>query len=368
MRLIFTVTTDLSYDQRMQRICGSLAAAGYDVCLVGRELPSSRPLDNLLFEQKRLRCWFHRGPLFYVEYNLRLWFWLLRCRADVLIAIDLDTILPVLTASILRNKPRVYDAHELFCEMQEIVRRPIIYRIWKTIERIAVPRFKKGYTVNQPIADAFKQMYGVDYGVVRNVARWEAFWQEPKPNRYFIYQGAVNEGRAFETLIPAMKQVPIPLYICGDGNFMDQAKALVKQHGLEDRVIFKGMVPPAELRILTRQAFAGITLFDPTGKSNYYSLANRFFDYIHAYIPQICVDYPVYREINETHRVALLVSNVEEQTLADALNNLLVQAVVYETLRGNCIRAAQVLNWQEEEKVLLAFYRQLEVEWTNENE
>lgn len=367
MRLIFTVTTDLTYDQRMQRICQSLTDAGHDVCLIGRELPSSRPLENLRYEQKRLRCWFHRGPLFYLEYNLRLLCWLLRCQADVLIAIDLDTILPVLTTSLLRNKSRVYDAHELFCEMQEIVTRPIIYRIWKTIEWIAVPRFKRGYTVNQPIADAFQQMYGVDYRVVRNIARWEAFWQEPKPERYFIYQGAVNEGRAFETLIPAMKQVSIPLYICGDGNFMTQAKALAKQHGVEDRVIFKGMVPPAELRVLTRQAFAGITLFDPRGKSNYYSLANRFFDYIHAYIPQICVDYPVYREINDQHRIAMLVPNVEEQTLADALNNLAVQAVVYETLRGNCIRAAQVLNWQQEEQVLLEFFQQLEQSLNEEN-
>lgn len=352
----------------MQRICHSLAAAGHEVCLVGRELPSSRPLEALPYEQKRLRCWFHRGPLFYLEYNLRLLIWLLRCRADALIAIDLDTILPILTASLLRNKPRVYDAHELFCEMQEIVSRPVIYRIWKAIEWIAVPRFKHGYTVNQPIADVFQRMYGVKYAVVRNIARWEAFWQEPKTERYFIYQGAVNEGRSFETLIPAMKQVPIPLYICGDGNFMAQAQALVKEHGLEDRVIFKGLVPPAALRELTRQAFAGVTLFDPRGKSNYYSLANRFFDYIHAYIPQICVDYPVYREINETHRIAMLVPNTDEQTLADALNNLLVQAVVYETLRGNCIRAAQVLNWQQEEQVLLEFYQNLERLMANKNE
>jgi glycosyltransferase involved in cell wall biosynthesis len=211
-------------------------------------------------------------------------------------------------------------------------------------------------------------MYGVKYAVVRNIARWEAFWQEPKTERYFIYQGAVNEGRSFETLIPAMKQVPIPLYICGDGNFMAQAQALVKEHGLEDRVIFKGLVPPAALRELTRQAFAGVTLFDPRGKSNYYSLANRFFDYIHAYIPQICVDYPVYREINETHRIAMLVPNTDKQTLADALNNLLVQAVVYETLRGNCIRAAQVLNWQQEEQVLLEFYQNLERLMANKNE
>ena len=36
-RLVFAVTSEVVYDQRMQRICSSLAHAGYDVCLVGRK-------------------------------------------------------------------------------------------------------------------------------------------------------------------------------------------------------------------------------------------------------------------------------------------------------------------------------------------
>ncbi len=36
-KIVFTVTNDLTYDQRMHRICSSLARAGYTVQLIGRE-------------------------------------------------------------------------------------------------------------------------------------------------------------------------------------------------------------------------------------------------------------------------------------------------------------------------------------------
>jgi hypothetical protein len=41
--------------------------------------------------------------------------------------------------------------------MKEIVSRPSIYKIWKRIEKFAVPKFSKGYTVKQPIAEEFKK-------------------------------------------------------------------------------------------------------------------------------------------------------------------------------------------------------------------
>ncbi|MEY4316047.1 MAG: hypothetical protein RI977_1424, partial [Bacteroidota bacterium] len=53
-RIIFTVTNDLAFDQRMQRICGSLAAAGYAVTLVGRLKKDSRTLKTEPYQQIRL--------------------------------------------------------------------------------------------------------------------------------------------------------------------------------------------------------------------------------------------------------------------------------------------------------------------------
>jgi glycosyltransferase involved in cell wall biosynthesis len=359
MKLYFTVTTDLIYDQRMIRICSSLAAAGYDVTLVGRKIKSSIPLETKPFKQKRISCLFEKGKLFYAEYNIRLFFFLLFKKMDGIIAIDLDTILPCYFISKLKNIKRVYDAHELFCEMQEIVTRPAIYKFWKKIERFAVPKFSNGYTVNQPIADELKKMYGVEYGIIRNIALLREMDHLPKTEKFILYQGAVNEGRSFETLIPAMKEVNCKLVICGDGNFMEQAKQLVKENQLEDKIIFKGKIAPDELSKITQQSYIGITLFDPTGLSNYYSLANRFFDYMQAGVPQLCSDYPVYREINDQYQIASLISDQSAKNIALALNNLLDDTVVYKTLEQNCLKARMIYNWQEEEKKLIDIYTKL---------
>lgn len=344
----------------MIRICQSLSQAGYRVTLIGRRLPNSIPLSTTDFQQTRLRCFFNTGPLFYLEYNLRLLWHLLWLKTDLICAIDLDTILPGYFASRLKKCQRVYDAHELFCEMKEIVTRPGIYRIWKWIEQFAVPRFPYGYTVNQPIADAFNTMYGVEYAVVRNIAKLQPLTPlESTPVRYFVYQGAVNEGRCFETLIPAMQQVNAQLWICGEGNFLLQTQSLVKQYGLEEKVIFKGKIEPQALRNITRNAYAGITLFDDTGKSNYWSLANRFFDYLHAGIPQLCVDFPVYRQLNASNPFALLVNDTSAEKLSEELNNLLHNTVLYQTLQSNCQQARLLYHWDQESLVLLQFYERL---------
>ena len=242
--IICTVTNDLTYDQRMIRICSSLAQQGYAVTLVGRKLKQSSPLDSKPFSQKRLYCFFSKGFLFYAEYNLRLFIWLLFQKTDCICAIDLDTILPCLFASKLKNTKRVYDAHELFCEMKEIVTRPSRYKVWKWIERYAVPQFNYGYTVCEPIADEFENMYGVKYEVVRNVpAKHGEKAQDTRnkenseqPSTFFLYQGAVNEGRSFETLIPAMKHVSAPLHIYGDGNFLQQTEQLIRQIPTEEEL------------------------------------------------------------------------------------------------------------------------------------
>lgn len=356
-KLVFAVTNDLSYDQRMIRICSSLAAAGYQVELVGRMMKNSIALRQMPFRQKRLRCLFHQGALFYAEYNTRLFLYLLFCRTRLICAIDLDTILAVFAAAAMKRCYRVYDAHELFCEMKEVVTRPRVYRAWKRIERFTVPRFTHGYTVNEAIADAFADMYRVRYTVIRNIPPLVPLVIPARPERFVLYQGAINEGRSFETLIPAMALVNAQLVVCGEGNFMEQALALTRQYGLQNKIIFKGMLEPQHLKSVTSHAYIGITLFDSLGKSNYYSLANRFFDYMHAGVPQVCVDFPVYRSIVSSHPFALLIDELSPENIARHINLLLNDDSLYQRLQQECVAAREKLNWQQEEKLLLSFYR-----------
>jgi len=311
------------------------------------------------FNQVRLNCCFPKGKLFYIEVNLRLFFYLLFKKADAVCAIDLDTILPCLFISQIKKIPRVYDAHELFCEMKEVVTRPFIHKCWKLIERFSVPKYKKGYTVSSPIADEFRKLYKVEYEVIRNMPVLSELVLSGQKEKYILYQGAVNEGRSFETLIPAMKDVNCRLIICGEGNFMQQAKDLVKKNALEEKVIFKGMIAPLDLIKYTQGAYIGVTLFENKGKSNYFSLANRFFDYINAGVPQLCVDYPVYKETNKEYKIALLIDNLSPECISKNLNNLLDNDVVYQQLKNNCLKAREVFNWQQEEKKLIHFYNQL---------
>jgi glycosyltransferase involved in cell wall biosynthesis len=360
-RIYFTVTNDLSYDQRMIRIGTSLAKNGYLITLVGRHMKDSIALDQLPFRQKRIRCFFQKGKLFYAEYNIKLFFFLWWKKMDAICAIDLDTILPCYFISVLKKIPRVYDAHELFCEMKEVVSRPKIYAFWKKIEQFAVPKFKIGYTVNTEIAAELQQLYGVHYSVVRSIAVLSPLTgaEKNEQEKYLLYQGAVNEGRSFETLIPAMQFIPMPLIICGDGNFMQQAQQLVQQYGLAQKVIFKGKVPPDALRSITEQAYIGTTLFEPDAKSNYLSLANRFFDYLHAGIPQVCVNYPAYQTINNLYEIGVLIPSLSAATIAQAVNELVNDEKRYDKLKANCLQARQQLNWQEEEKKLLHCYQQI---------
>lgn len=355
-RIVLTVTSDPAYDQRMIRICTSLQSAGYDVLLIGRLRPNSGELPQRPFRQRRIRQQIDSGKLFYVLYNLKVFFTLLFVKADCFCAIDLDTILPVFYASRLRRKPRVYDAHELFCEMEEVVTRPATQKMWYAIERHTVPRFPAGYTVNESYVREYHRMYGVDYQIVRNATVLRPLEIPDKPEKIILYQGAVNHGRCFPELIAAMQHVDTQLVICGEGNFYKEAQALVSELGLTHKVVFKGYVKPAELVDYTRSAYIGITLFVATSLSNELSLANRFFDYMHAGVPQLCTDYPEYAAINKQYEVATLLREVTPRHIADALNTMLHDEGYYAHLQAQCIAAREMYCWQREEERLLSVY------------
>lgn len=341
------------------RICTSLANAGYDVELVGRSHKSSKPISEKPFRQKRLAIGPDKGKMMYFLYWVRLFFYLLFQKADVLCAIDLDTILPVYFVSKIRGIRRVYDAHELFTEMQEVVTRPREKKMWDWIEKFTVPKFPAGYTIGECYADVFKEKYGVQYSIVRNATILRPFSVPAKPDKYILYQGAVNVGRCFEFLIPAMQHIDMPLIICGAGNFYDEAIALTKQYNLEHKITFKGYVPPQELKGFTEKAWVGITLFEAVGPSNRLSMANRFFDYMHSGVPQLCMAYPEYEKVNANFELAYLIEEPSIDNIAKALSTLIYNEDYHQELQKNAMKAREVYNWQEEEKRLISVYENL---------
>jgi glycosyltransferase involved in cell wall biosynthesis len=341
----------------MQRICGSLAENGFDVILVGRKRKTSPALRVEKFRQHRISCWFNKGKLFYAEYNFRLLFFLLFKKMDGICAIDLDTILPCLIISKWKSIPRIYDAHELFTELKEVITRSPVKKIWSKIEKFAVPKFTLGYTVSDGITAEFKSRYGVNYETIRNVPRLRAFTNEVAAEKFILYQGAVNEGRGLEYLVPAMKMVEYKLVICGDGNFMDELQKLIRVNGVEKKIVLKGMLLPDELWSISQQAFIGVAVPESIGLNQWLALPNKFFDYIHSGLPQVTMNYPEYEKINEHYNVAVLLNDLAPQTIATAINDLIDDREKYQTMKENCLRARQELNWEREQVKLIGFYR-----------
>ncbi len=358
-RIIFTVTNDLNYDQRMQRICTSLVNAGFDVLLVGREKRDSIPLTKQVFNQTRLNCFFEKGKLFYIEYNIRLFLFLLFTKCDSICAIDLDTILPCYFISKLRNKFCVYDAHEYFPEVPEVIDRKFTRSVWSWVEKLTVPKVDLRYTVSNGLKEIFESKYKVPFYVIRNAPILEELPSTEKKEKIIIYQGALNKGRGLEQTIESMQDIDALLWLAGDGDITNEIKNLVSKLNLTEKVKFFGYVLPADMKKITLHATIGINVLERTGESYYNSLPNKVFDYIHAGVPSVNMNFPEMKKLNDEYNIGILIDECTTGEITKAINTLLTNEELYNKLQQNCMKARLELNWQNEEKKLIVLYQLL---------
>ena len=355
-KIIFTVTNDLSYDQRMERICNTLSNAKYDIELVGRVKKHSIPLTKKSYHQNRLHCFFQKGKLFYIEYNIRLFFYLLFKRADVISSVDLDTIFPCILVSKIRSKKIVFDAHEYFTEVPEVTNRKLIKFIWETVAKLCIPQVNAAYTVGDSLAEIFTKKYHKNFEVIRNVSTLSNHQIiKSSPEKIILYQGDLNEARGLEQMIDAMKNIEAEFWIAGDGLLSEKLKQLAINFKVDSKVKFLGYLKPEQLKMLTEKATIGINILENKGLSYYYSLANKFFDYIHAGVPQICAPFPEYENINSQFNVALL-CDCDVPQIIHSINLLLQDETLYKKMQEDCLKAKEFFNWQNEEKKLLKIY------------
>ncbi len=347
----------------MQRICHSLATAGFEVYLIGRTKKQSPPLRKTAYQQKRIQCFFNKGKLFYVEFNIRLFLFLLTHPTDIIGSVDLDTLLPGMLISKLRNKKCVFDAHEYFSEVPEVVNRPLTQKFWKLVAKFCIPRVDTAYTVSPSLQALFSQQHGIPFQLVRNIARTQEspISKQADNQHILLYQGALNAGRGLEALIKAMQQVEnATLWIAGEGDLSSSLRKLSQELSVEHKVIFLGYLLPAQLKKLTPKATIGLNLLANKGLSYYYSLANKTFDYIQAGIPAIHPNFPEYEQINKTYSIGILVADLQESTLIEAIHQLTTDPVLYQRLQQNCLKAAKELTWEQEEKRLIQIYQNLQ--------
>jgi len=369
-KIIVSVTNDLSTDQRVHKVCSFLQENDWEVHLVGRKLKSSLEL-NRSYDTTRMRLWFNKGALFYANYNLRLFFFLVFHKSDVLLSNDLDTLLANFCASKLRNKQvLVYDSHELFTEVPELVNRPKVQAVWKKIEQWIFPKLKHVYTVNESIARIYSKKYAVPVRIVRNIS---PLWKPkkllskqelglPEDKKIIILQGAgINIDRGAEEAVEAMKflEDDILFLIVGAGDVIPQLQEQVKNEGLTEKVWFLGRKPYQEMMNYTYHADLGLTLDKGTNANYQYSLPNKVFDYIHTETPILASDLVEVKRIVSGFNVGLIVSSHDPKVIAETITQLFANSEQLKQLKQNCKSAQQQLTWEKESKILATIFEDI---------
>lgn len=360
-RIIVSVTNDLTTDQRVHRVCTTLINLNFDVLLVGRKLNNSLPI-NRLYKTKRFNLLFNKGFLFYAEYNIRLFFLLMFNKKTILLANDIDTLLPNFIISKLFQIPIIFDSHELFSEVPELTNRPKIKFFWKKLEAILIPKLKYKYTVSNSIANYYQSTYNTTFEVIRNVPAKKASNNiSKKPitlnKNAVIYQGALNKGRGLELMIESMLYLDNScFYILGDGDITANLKQLVSNLKLTDTVIFLGKILPDDLPYITSQATIGISIEEDLGLNYRFALPNKLFDYIQAKIPVLVSNLPEMKQLVNQYQIGEILTDRNPKAVAKTINLLFQNSNSYQK---NLEIAADELNWELEEVKLKEIFKRI---------
>ncbi len=367
-RVVVSVINDLSFDQRVDKVCSTLTNNGFDVLLIGRRLKESLPVSRN-YQTSRINLLFTKGALFYAFFNLRLFFKLLFVKADIFHANDLDTLLANRWASKLRRKPLIYDSHEYFTGVPEIQDRPKVKKAWEKIEKSIFPKLKYIFTVNQSIADLYRNQYNKEVQVLRNVPTRDNLTKTksrtdlgiPVDKKIVLVQGTgINIDRGIEELLEAIAIMDNTiLYIVGSGDVLNQLKERSEAQDLNNKVVFVGKLPYNEMMQYTYNADVGVTLDKDTNINYRFSLPNKIFDYIKAGLPVLSSNLVELKKIINHYEIGVIAVNHSPEEIKKNLLAIWDNEYIYSEYKENTKKAAQELIWEKEVETLLEVYKNL---------
>ena len=367
--IYISVSNDLVTDQRVHKVCETICSnfPEYKITLIGRLKKDSKPVNQRIYNVHRMSLRFDKGFTFYAEYNLRLFLYLLFKPRGVYFSNDLDTLLPNFLLSKIKGSALIYDSHEYFTEVPELIGREKVRAIWLRIESYILPKLKTMLTVNKTLAKIYSEKYDIPVHAVRNVPKINGYGNHSEgiqvrkkygissSDYLIIYQGAVNKDRGLEELIEAFTYLPekYHLLIIGTG---DVYQTLVeKTEGLKlKQVHFLGQIPFSELAAYTIQADLGVSLEKSTNLNYRYALPNKVFDYIASGVPILVSPLTELYSILDKHDVGKLLPSHKPKDIAETIVAIFANQNQLAIWKENTQKACEEYCWENEEKKLIS--------------
>jgi len=369
LKVLSAVINNIESDQRLDKVCNSLLKFGFDVELIGTTL-RGKPTLNKAYKTHLINLKNQDSFKLYAEFNWKLFFTLLK-KVDtetILLANDLDSLLPFYLISKIKKRPLVFDSHEIFSELPSLTNRPKTKKFWKILEKFLLPKIKHFYTVSEGYASWFKKEYKVNPIVIKNVPIRKKlndhknfiFFQlpeNPENKKIVLYQGAINMSRGIDKMIEAFLLIDNAIFwIIGDGPKKAEYEKLVNDLQLNNKVIFLGQIKPETLKTITPLADVGLSIEEDLGISYRYALPNKMFDLIQAKVPILGTNLPDIKQTILHYKVGKVIDNHDPKHLTEKLQELLNEGK--SSYQENLSKAANELCWENEEQKLKTIFEQ----------
>ncbi|MBL7033445.1 MAG: glycosyltransferase [Candidatus Delongbacteria bacterium] len=366
MKMVIAILSDLYHETRLLRMVETLQQDGWQITLVSAGSASGEhPFQGVEFIPLRLKPR-RRLKRYYFAFMWQLFRLSRQLEADCFLAVDPPALFPL--ALRRRCRPLIYDSREFFTEMGTVVKRPLIRQFWYRLERFGIRRANGWMTVCAGIERELRQLYGVNPGqVIRNTARAQTpltsnylrrHFNLPPEQTILLYQGGLWSAYDFTPLNEAMLQLPQAVLIyLGDGPLLEGMQQWVAQEQAADRILFHPRVVPQQLPEITASADIGVILIPPAGKSYWYLLPNKLFEFIQARLPLLVSDFPELMDVVTEYAIGTGVDPTDSEAILIALRHL-VTAAGQGDFDAGLDRAARELTWEQEETSFRNFVRQ----------
>jgi len=385
-KVCMVVSNPFTHDARVNKEAESLAKAGYEVVVYAtrdEHMPEEERTGSVLVKRLSVRRYslfrpnMFRAPFDFFPSLLRI----IREKADVYHAHDLDTLLICFLASRTNKAKLIYDSHELFLEMEKSYfsevwwgkfAAAILIPVWRVEERFCARRANYLITVNDSLKDILTRNLGTgNIAVLMNcptfkkVSKGREFHKEfslPKGAKVVLYQGGIMWRRAVRQVADSVEFLSEDTYLIFMGGGGDK-NVLIKYVSVKEyfaRVKFHEEVSLKELPRYTASADLGVVPLLNVSLNNYYGLPNKLFEYMHAGLPIVASDFPEIKKIVVGEGIGICFNPEDPKDIAVSINKVLGNDKLREKMSGKVLNLARTkYNWEIEEKKLLNIYKEL---------
>jgi len=267
----------------------------------------------------------------------------------------------------LHGTPYIYDAHDYY---PLVFNEKTLSSFWCKrflpllcwMEKHCIANASRVVTVNQGIANLYRENYGCDPIILKNshdprldtdvnIGIREALSLAPD-DFLIVAVGHNKEGLAINNLIEAVRLSSPQVHVAFIGSGFGPVARSMEMDEASKRIHFIPPLPPTEIVPFIKGANTSAILYFAMTEDYEYSLPNKFFQSIAAGLPLF---YPPLAEISriaEEYSLGIEIDPLDISTITKAIHLLENDDGKSSQYSSNAERASCELKWENEEKYL----------------